>query len=360
MRGQRLAAVNAVFGITHKGGDVAAANREAFGIGDRRGRRARFQPGKGGLLKPDGTAQIEELTHRQSGVLGIHAQALGAAEVNGDGTGRTQHHATVEGGCVVDRLARCVGTVVLETQALERQLKVIGIKAIQACIVHARLHGGVGLTTHFGLQDAKAEVIDPEAVQIVFLLHQRLAGVKATIGIPHKRRDTRAGDGQQRAWVGAVVRYRALGAQQVVVVDLDCRGGSVFLKTDAALEVGKVRHLQRHIAFGTHHLAHGTVVSQRDRAAGTGGNRQVLGLEVHHTVGSLLGLVELHRQVFHRGQQIAQTHNTDAGGTGRQGGPLACGLGLRADQGQAKIDVVQRQAHGIIRAAIHTGKHVDL
>ena len=129
--------------------------------------------------------------------MGVHAQALGAAEVNGDGTGRTQRHATVEGVRVVDRLAGRVGTVVLEAQALERQLKVVGVKAIQTCVVHGRLHGGIGLTIHFGFQDAEVEVIDPKTVQVGLLRHQRLAGVKATIGIPHKRRDTRAGNAQQ-------------------------------------------------------------------------------------------------------------------------------------------------------------------
>ena len=245
--GQRLGTVNAATGVANKGGDVGAANRKALGAAHC-GTRAVFEGiGVIDILKTYGTAEVQEVRDRQRGTLCIDPHLL-TVEVNHDVACRAQGQAAIERLGVVDDAFAGVGAGVTKAQAICCELEDARVNAIQAGVVHARFDCGVRLPAGVGHQDPKVHTLNPKTVEVIGLLGEGFGGVKSAIGITYKRGDVGARDGHHRFGL-----HRTLAA--VRVLDDQRRGWGVFLKTDAALEHGKVKQLERHIAFGAQQLA---------------------------------------------------------------------------------------------------------
>ena len=347
--GQGLAAIDAVFGIADEGGDVGAADRETARAEHRRGQVAgTHRVAIVGLLEADRAADVDELRDRQRGPLGIDAEALAAAEVDHGGSGRTQRQAAVERRGEVDRAAVGRRPVQFEAEALGGQLEVAGVEAVQPRVVHADLGRHVALAIGAHHQQAEVQAFDPEAVQAAGLRRQCGAAVETAVGIADERGDVLAGDGQHR-----------LRSHAPVVAEHQRRGRRGFLETDATGEVREIADLQPDIGLGAQQFAGGAIHVQRQGAAGAGGDLQRLKCEIDHPVIDARRLVDLQQQVLRRRQQVAQADKADAAGLGTERSPLARRLGDRADQREAEVDVVELQAHGIDRAAVDAGKHID-
>ena len=199
LRCQRLAAVDAAVGVTDEGGDVAAADREAFGADNGSALAVLERVAEISLLEADRAREVQEVRDRQRRVLGKHADALATRKVHHDLAVRPQRQAAgTEGLGIVDGRATRRALVDLHRQTRRREFEHVGVEAVERKGVGVRLERRVGLTARLGQQQAEIQVLDAKAIQVVALLLEGLAAVDAAIGIAYESVYALAGDRQHR------------------------------------------------------------------------------------------------------------------------------------------------------------------